>query len=102
MAMIKTKRQHEGDRTEILRFLNEAGFLPVPPHMILVHLDERYRSVSDEGVDYALRFLQGKGWVEIGEEKILGKPRRIMWAKITPAGVDELDRRTPEESGVRE
>lgn len=99
--MLKTKRQHEGDRTEILRFLNEAGFLPVPRDMILVHLDERYRSVSHEGLDYSLRLMHGKGWLEIGEQKVLGQVPCILWAKITPAGVDELDRRTPAESGVR-
>lgn len=102
MTMKKTKRQHEADRTEILRFLNEAGFQPVTPRTLLIHLDEMFHTISDESLDYALRFLHGKGWIDIGEEKLLGKPPRVLWAKITPEGVDELDRRTPEESGVRE
>jgi hypothetical protein len=102
MAMNKTRRQHEADRTEILRFLNEAGFHPVTPRSLIIHLDEMFHTVSDEGLDYALRFMLGKAWIEIGEEKLLGKPARILWAKITPSGVDELDRRTPEQSGVRE
>lgn len=102
MAIQKTRRQHESDRTEILRFLNEAGFQPVTPRTLLIHMDEIFHPVSNESLDYALRFMAGSGWIEIGEEKLLGRLPRILWAKITPVGVNELDRRTPEESGVRE
>ena len=97
----KTKSEHERDRTEILRYLKEWGFQAITPAMIVQYMDEMYQAISDEGAEFHLRYLAGKGWVEIGEEKILGRPPRILWAKITPGGVDEFDRRTPAESGLR-
>ena len=94
MARTKSKSQHELDRTEILRYLNECGLQPVTPKSILVYMDETLRPVSDEGLDFHLRYMRDRGWVEIGVEKFIGKPEVIRWARITAAGVDEYDRRS--------
>jgi DNA-binding PadR family transcriptional regulator len=56
-------------------------------------MDESFHSLSDESLDFHLRYMADKGWIEIGEEKVPGKDPVILYAKITAAGVEEFDRR---------
>ncbi|MGD1100915.1 MAG: hypothetical protein ABSA59_02520 [Terriglobia bacterium] len=93
MAKVKTKSEQELDRTEILRYLNECGLQPVTPRSILIYLDDCLRPVSLQGVDFHLRYMRDRGWVELGIEKKFGMPEVIRWTRITANGVDEYDRR---------
>ena len=89
----KTKAEHENDRTQILRLMVEVGFHPLTPDTILSVMDESFHSLSQESLDFHLHYMADKGWVEIGEEKALGKGTTIVYAKLTAAGVEEFDRR---------
>lgn len=89
----KSKSEHEFDRTEILRYLNECGLQPVTPRSIQIYMDDCLHPVSAEGMDFHLRYMRDKGWVELGLSKLMGEPQRILWTRITAAGVDEFDRR---------
>lgn len=93
MAKDKTKAEHENDRTQILRLLVEKGFYPLTPETILSVMDESFHSLSAESLDFHLRYMADKGWIEIREEKGLGKPNELLYAKLTAAGVEEYDRR---------
>ena len=93
MSKVKSKSEQEFDRTEILRYLNECGLQPVTPRSILIYLDDCLRPVSLEGVEFHLRYMHDRGWVEVGVEKKAGAPEIIRWTRITANGVDEYDRR---------
>lgn len=93
MAKVKGKSEQEFDRTEILRYLNECGLQPVTPKTLLIYLDDCLRPVSLEGVEFHLRYMRDRGWVELGIEKRVGQPEAIRWTRITANGVDEYDRR---------
>jgi len=93
MSRQKSKNQQEFDRTEILRYLNECGLQPVTPKTIMVYMDDCLRPVSLEGVEFHLRYMRDRGWVELGIEKHMGQPEVIRWTRITANGVDEYDRR---------
>ena len=93
MAKVKSKTEQEIDRTEILRYLNECGLQPVTPKSILLYLDDCLRPVSAAGVEFHLRYMRDRGWVELGIEKKMGVPEVIRWTRITANGVDEYDRR---------
>jgi predicted transcriptional regulator len=93
MAKVKTKSEQEFDRTEILRYLNECGLQPVTPKSILIYLDDCLRPVSLPAVEFHLRYMRDRGWVELGIEKKMGMPEVIRWTRITANGVDEYDRR---------
>lgn len=93
MAKVKTKSEQELDRTEILRYLNECGLQPVTPRSIVIYLDDCLRPVSQTGVEFHLRYMRDRGWVEVGAEKKVGHPEVILWTRITANGVDEYDRR---------
>jgi predicted transcriptional regulator len=93
MAKVKSKTEQEIDRTEILRYLNECGLQPVTPKSILLYLDDCLRPVSAAGVEFHLRYMRDRGWVELGVEKKPGAPEVIRWTRITANGVDEYDRR---------
>ena len=93
MAKEKSKSEQEFDRTEILRYLNECGLQPVTPKSILIYLDDSLRPVSLPGVEFHLRYMRDRGWVELGIEKKVGLPEVIRWTRITANGVDEYDRR---------
>jgi predicted transcriptional regulator len=93
MPKATTKSEHELDRTEILRYLNECGLQPVTPKSILIYLDDCLRPVSLEAVEFHLRYMRDRGWVELGIEKKVGQPEQIRWTRITANGVDEYDRR---------
>jgi len=93
MAKVKTKSEQEFDRTEILRYLNECGLQPVTPKSILIYLDDCLRPVSMDGVEFHLRYMRDRGWVEVGIEKRAGVPEVIRWTRITANGVDEYERR---------
>ena len=93
MAKEKSKSEQEFDRTEILRYLNECGLQPVTPKSILIYLDDSLRPVSLPGVEFHLRYMRDRGWVELGIEKKVGAPEVIRWTRITANGVDEYDRR---------
>jgi len=49
--------------------------------------------VSLEGVEFHLRYMRDRYWVELGIEKKVGQPEAIRWTRITANGVDEYDRR---------
>jgi hypothetical protein len=93
MARVKHKSEQEFDRMEILRYLNECGLQPVTPKTILIYMDDCLRPVSLDAVDYHLRYMRDRGWVELGVEKKVGIPEAIRWTRITANGVDEYDRR---------
>jgi len=93
MPKVKTKSEQELDRTEILRYLNECGLQPVTPRSILIYLDDCLRPVSETAVEFHLRYMRDRGWVELGVEKKAGAPEAIRWTRITANGVDEYDRR---------
>ncbi len=93
MAKVKTKSEQELDRTEILRYLNECGLQPVTPRSIVIYLDDCLRPVSLAGVEFHLRYMRDRGWVEVDVEKKAGHPEVIRWTRITANGVDEYDRR---------
>jgi predicted transcriptional regulator len=44
-------------------------------------------------VEFHLRYMRDRGWVELGIEKKVGAPEAIRWTRITANGVDEYDRR---------
>jgi hypothetical protein len=89
----QTKAEQELDRTEILRYLTECGFLPTDPKYIIVYMDDILRPVSFTSMAFHLRYMRDRAWVEIGTEKKVGEPEEIRWARITAAGVDEFDLR---------
>jgi hypothetical protein len=93
MSKVKSKSEQELDRTEILRYLNECGLHPVTPKSILIYLDNSLRPVSLDAVDFHLRYMRDRGWVELGIEKTVGQPEAVRWTRITANGVDEYDRR---------
>jgi hypothetical protein len=93
MAKAKTKSEQEFDRMEILRYLNECGLQPVTPKSILIYLDDCLRPVSLEAVEFHLRYMRDRAWVELGIEKRVGQLEVIRWTRITANGVDEYDRR---------
>jgi hypothetical protein len=93
MVKAKSKSEQEFDRTEILRYLNECGLQPVTPKSILIYLDDCLRPVSLPAVDFHLRYMRDRHWVEVGVEKVAGLPESILWTRITANGVDEYDRR---------
>jgi hypothetical protein len=93
MAKVKSKSEQEFDRTEILRYLNECGLQPVTPKSILIYLDDCLRPVSLHAVEFHLRYMRDRAWVELGIEKKVGLPEVIRWTRITANGVDEYDRR---------
>jgi predicted transcriptional regulator len=93
MTKVRTKSEQEFDRTEILRYLNECGLQPVTPKSILIYLDDCLRPVSLPGVEFHLRYMRDRGWVELGIEKKVGLPEVVRWTRITANGVDEYDRR---------
>lgn len=94
MTRKKLKAEHELDRTEILRYLNECGFQAVTPLSIRVYLDESMHPVSEEGIAFHLNYLRDRKWVEVGKERKVGeREEKILWARITADGVDEFDRR---------
>ena len=93
MSKVKTKSEQEFDHTEILRYLNECGLQPVTPKSILIYLDDCLRPVSLSAVEFHLRYMRDREWVELGIEKQMGKPEAIRWTRITANGVDEYDRR---------
>ena len=93
MSKVTTKSEHELDRTEILRYLNECGLQPVTPKSVLIYLDDCLRPVSLVAVEFHLRYMRDRGWVELGIEKKVGQPEAVRWARITANGVDEYDRR---------
>lgn len=93
---INAQAEHEIERRQILRVLVEAGFRPYPFEMLRGVLDDNAYSISAESLDFHLRFMLEEGWVEIGEEKVLGEAPGILWTKITSAGVKEYDRQRRE------
>ena len=101
MAKTKSKLECELDGTEILRYLNECGLQPVTPRSIMVYLDDCLRPVSLESVQFQLRYLQDRKWVELCIEKRVGQPASVVWARINADGVDEYDRREQLLSGPR-
>jgi len=92
----------EVERGEILRYLAEAypGVATFPG--IINYLDYSAYTITKEDVEFHLEYLMGKGFVEIEEHpRVAGVLRKIRAIKITPAGIDLLDRRTAGDSGVR-
>ena len=93
MKIVRAKSEQEFDRTEILRYLNECGLQPVTPKSILIYLDDCLRPVSLPAVEFHLRYMHDRGWVEVGVDKQTGTPEAIRWTRINANGVDEYDRR---------
>jgi predicted transcriptional regulator len=49
--------------------------------------------VSLPAVEFHLRYMRDRAWVELGIEKKVGQAEVIRWTRITANGVDEYDRR---------
>jgi hypothetical protein len=93
MKLYKRKSESEQDRMEILRYLNECGLQIVTPQSILVFLDDTLNPVSRDGIEFHLRYMRDRRWVELGCSKFVGEPEKVQWVRITADGVDEFDRR---------
>jgi hypothetical protein len=93
MPRSQTKVEHEFDRTEILRYLKECGLQPVTPRSIQIYLDDCLRPLSPDAVEFHLRYMVDRRWVEVGLDKRVGHPEVVAWTRITADGVDEYDRR---------
>lgn len=95
--MLERAARHKVERDEILRYLSVAGFHPVTPNTLQVYLDERDYPVSDEGLDFHLRYLADEGYVRITEsERKVGEKKRIRSVVITAKGVQYIDARSKE------
>jgi hypothetical protein len=93
MPRSQVKIQHEFDRTEILRYLKECGLQPVTPRSIQIYLDDCLRPVSLDAVEFHLRYMRDRRWVELGLDRKVGQDEVVTWSRITADGVDEYDRR---------
>jgi len=93
MAKPQTKVQLEFDRTEILRYLKECGLQPVTPRSIQIYLDDCLRPLSLDAIEFHLRYMRDRNWVELGLGKKVGYDEVVVWTRITADGVDEYDRR---------
>ena len=93
MRRAHNKVERDFDRTEILRYLNECGLQPVTPRSIQIYLDDCLRPISSDAVEFHLRYMRDRNWVELGLERVLGQEAVITWTRITADGVDEYDRR---------
>ena len=92
----------EVERGEILRYLAEAYPGVATFSGIINYLDYAAYSTTKEDVEFHLEYLMGKGFIEIEEHpRVAGHLRKIRAIKITPAGIDLLDRRAVGDSGVR-
>lgn len=92
----------EVERGEILRLLAEMSFRPATPKTILAHLDYMGYAINNDRLRFHLNYLCEKRFVEIEmADHDLGEDERIRVVKITPAGIDLLDRRKKGDSGVR-
>lgn len=90
------------ERGEILRFLVEFYPGAVTSKMLLYHLDDSAYSVSEEALHFHIEYLAQIGFLAYEmEDKVVGEARRIKTVKITPAGIDYVDRRKLGEVGVR-
>jgi hypothetical protein len=94
--MSRSEIEHGIERRQILRVLVEVGFYPYQLELMRGVLDDNAIFISAESLDFHLRLMLEEGWVEIGEERVLGERPRILWAKITSAGVKEYDRQCRE------
>lgn len=100
--MTKSELRHEVERGEIIRYLAEAGFSPVTFRALISYLDYSGYSVTEEGLEFHLRYLTQKGFIKIEEERHkAGEKQRILFAEINPAGVDLLDQRKRGDTGIR-
>jgi DNA-binding PadR family transcriptional regulator len=93
MASAKTKVEHEADRTQLLRILVVLGFQRIPPDRLLARMDQTYHTLSPQSLDFHLRYMADKGWIEIGEEKMGSEPPQLAYVLLTAEGVEEYDRR---------
>jgi hypothetical protein len=93
MHRAHNKVERDFDRTEILRYLKECGLQPVTPRSIQIYLDDCLRPISSDAVEFHLRYMRDRNWVELGLERVLGHEAVITWTRITADGVDEYDRR---------
>ena len=93
MDKIKSKRENEYDRTEILRYLMECGLQPVTPKTIVIYMDDILRPLTVSAMEFHLRYMRDREWVELGMEKVVGEQEVIRWVRITANGVDEYDLR---------
>jgi hypothetical protein len=93
MRKVHNKVERDFDRTEILRYLKECGLQPVTPRSIQIYLDDCLRPISSDAVEFHLRYMRDRNWVELGLERVLGHEAEITWTRITADGVDEYDRR---------
>jgi hypothetical protein len=93
MSKPQNKVQREFDRTEILRYLKECGLQPVTPRSIQIYLDDCLRPLSTDAVEFHLRYMRDRHWVELGLGRTVGHEEVVTWTRITADGVDEYDRR---------
>ncbi len=99
---MRKQTQHEVERGEILRYLAEVYPRRITPRTLQHHLDYAGYTVSEDDLDFHLGYLVEKGFVEVDVlEREAGKQPHVRVVKITPAGIDLLDRRRKGETGVR-
>ncbi len=100
--MKRSSVSQEVERGEMLRFLAEVFPDGATPRTLLHHLDFSGYTVDRDGMAFHIEYLHGKGYVELEhQEREAGHPPEIRLVKITPAGIDLLDRRKKSETGVR-
>jgi hypothetical protein len=98
----KTPEVRDIERGEILRFLVEFYPDAVTPKMLLYHLDDAALSVSEEALRFHIVYLTQKGFATFElAPKVVGEETEIRSVKVTPAGVDFVDRRKKGEVGIR-
>jgi len=100
--MKRTTTAREVERGEMLRYLMEVYPGGATPQTLLHHLDYSGYSVDRETLDFHIHYLAEKGYAAVdAHEPEVGHPPEVRLVKITPAGIDLLDRRRKGETGVR-
>ena len=92
----------EVERGEILRYLAEVYPGGATPTTLLHHMDYSGYTVDRSTLSFHITYLAEKGYALIDAYvPEVGHPSEVRLVKITPAGIDLLDRRKKGESGVR-
>jgi len=100
--MANKQTLHEVERGEILRYLAEVYPRAATPRTLQHHLDYVGYAVTADDLDFHLGYLAQKGFLEVETYPTdVGEEREIRVLRITPAGIDLLDRRRKGEPGVR-
>jgi hypothetical protein len=102
MTKKKTAIDQDVERGELLRYLSLVYPQAATPRALLHHLDYSGVSVTDGELDFHLRYLAEKGYLDIDEmPHEVGETHRVRTVKITSVGIDLVDHRRAGETGVK-